>query len=397
MQHKKITNFLNKTGPKDIARFTIKKWVEIFDFSNGTYNPSKDFRFKTFQLRNDLCDFSNASIVVTDKIIVTNPNNFVAQYNRKVALKNSAPFFNCILKINSQLIGDAQYLDIVMLMYNLLYYLKNFRKTTGSFWNYYPDMPSSGYNNNNRDRIFYSIRNSESFDYKAKLVGTLPGAADVANNDVETELEDTKTVGPLKDLSNFMFNLDFLLTNAQIEFILKWSQDCVLSGKATREEIAKGDGPATEPAVDAIDRPKDLKSSITNCKMYVPVVTLQEKYENKLYEELKTGITIDFTWSKYRTQVINQTATNNLNYLIDPTFNNVNRLFVLAFSNEEDRSIYFKYYTPTIEIKDYNVILDGKTPFYDIPIKNKEETYKPITKLIKNGDYAAGDSLNFKY
>ena len=79
---------------------------------------------------------------------------------------------------------------------------------------------STGYNNNNRNRIFYSIRNSKSFDYKTKLVGTLPGAADVANNDVEIELEDKKIVVPLKTLSNFMFNLDFLLVNAEMELIL---------------------------------------------------------------------------------------------------------------------------------------------------------------------------------
>ena len=69
--------------------------------------------------------------------------------------------------------------------------------------------------------------------------------------------------------------------------------------KATREPIAEGDDPVAEPALDPIDRPKDLKFNITDCKPYVPVVTLQEKYENKLYEELKTGIRIDFTWSKY--------------------------------------------------------------------------------------------------
>ena len=118
--------------------------------------------------------------------------------------------------------------------------------------------------------------------------------------------------------------------------------------------------------------------------MYVSVFTLQSEYEKKLYEELKTGITIDFTWSKYRSQLIYQTATNNLNYLIDPTFSNVNRLFVLTFPNEEDRSSYFKYYTPTVEIKDYNVILDGQTSFYEVPIRSKEETYKAITELIEN-------------
>ena len=81
--------------------------------------------------------------------------------------------------------------------------------------------------------------------------------------------------------------------------------------------------------------------------------------------------------------MINQPATNNLTFLIDPIINNVNRLFVLAFPNEEGRRSFSKYYTPTVEIKDYNVILDGK-PFHEIPIKNKEETYKAITELIRN-------------
>ena len=138
------------------------------------------------------------------------------------------------------------------------------------------------------------------------------------------------------------------MTDTEIELVLKWSQNCVLTEKATREELAaEGD----DDSVNAIDRPKDLKFNITDCKLYVPVVTLQEKYENKLYEELKTGIHMDFEWARYRTQVINQPATNNLNFLSDPTFNYVNRLFVLAFPNEEDRNSFSKYYTTTVEIK----------------------------------------------
>ena len=180
-------------------------------------------------------------------------------------------------------------------------------------------MPDSGYNNDDRD-IFYPIRASVSFNYKEKLVGKLL--------DPQNELEDVKIVVQFKNLSNFMFNLDILLINAEIELILKWSQNCVLTEKATRTAIPEGDDPAAEPAVDEIDSPFELKFNITDCKMYVPVVTLQTEYENKLYEELKTKINIDLTWSKYRSQVINQTTTNNLNYSIDPTFNNVNRLFV---------------------------------------------------------------------
>ena len=252
-------------------------------------------------------------------------------------------------------------------------------------------MSSSGYNNNNRDRIFYPIKDSESFNYKTKLVGNLPAG----NN--EAELEDVKIVVPLKNLRDFMFNLVILLINAEIELILIWSQNCVLTERAHRNAIEEGGDPATEPTFNAINTPSDLKFNITDCKLYVPVVTLQSEYENKLYEELKAGITIDFTWSKYRTQIINQTATNNLNYLIDPTFNNVNRLFALTFPNEEDRSSFSKYYMPTVEIKDYKVILDGQTPFYEVPIRNKEETYKANIELIENDNHTTGNSFNYEY
>ena len=131
-------------------------------------------------------------------------------------------------------------------MYNLLYYSKNFRKTTGSFCNYYPDKRKSGHDNNANlgQRIIYPIKDSESFNYKTKLIGNVPGIADPANgNDTERELEDIKIVVPLKNISNSMFNLDFLLINSEIELILKWTEDCVLTEKATREFRAAEDGP----------------------------------------------------------------------------------------------------------------------------------------------------------
>ena len=254
-------------------------------------------------------------------------------------------------------------------MYNLFNCSKNFRKKTGSFWNYYPDIPKSGHNDddNLREGIIYPIKNSESFDYKTKLVGILGANLPPVNNLVKAE-KDVKIIMPLKNLSSFIFNLNFLMTNTEIELILKWSQNYVLTEKATREEKAREVGPPVLDPVNAINRPEDLKFNITDSKLYVPAVTLQEKYENKLFEGLKTGINIDFQWPRFRTQIINQPATNNLHFLIDPTFNNVNRLFVLAFPNKEDRSSFSKYYTPTIEIKEYNVLIDLQ-PFYDTPIK----------------------------
>ena len=291
MGYDKIINLLGKLDNDEIPKFTSIKWIESFEQSNGNYNPNKDIRFKTQQIRDDLCDFNDAYIVVTGKITATIPGNNLNEYNKKVALKNSSSFFNCILKINNQLIEHAQDLDIVMPMFNLLYSSKNFRKATVSLWNYYPDKPNSGYNNDNGDIIFYSIKDSDSFDYKAKIVGTL--GVILPTVPATARIEDIKIIIPLKNLSNFIFSLDFLMINTEIELILKWSQNCVLTGKATRNEIAAEGG---NPRLPPIDSPTKLEFNITDCKLYVPVVTLQEKYDNELLKKLKTGISFDYTW-----------------------------------------------------------------------------------------------------
>ena len=97
--------------------------------------------------------------------------------------------------------------------------------------------------------------------------------------------------------------------------------------------------------------------------MYVPVVTLSAENDNKLLEQLKTGFKRTIKWNKYRSEMSNQTKNNNLNYLVDPTFANVNRLFALSFENENDRTSFSKYYVLNVEIKDFNVLIDGKSLF----------------------------------
>ena len=91
----------------------------------------------------------------------------------------------------------------------------------------------------------------------------------------------------------------------------------------------------------------------------------------------------------------NQTKNNNLNYLIDPTSTNVNRLFVLSFENENDRNSFSKYYVPKVEIKDFNVLIDGK-PFFEIPVKNKKKHFiiEQIIEMSKNNDYTTGNLLD---
>ena len=113
--------------------------------------------------------------------------------------------------------------------------------------------------------------------------------------------------------------------------------------------------------------------------MYVPVVPLSSENDNKLLEKLKAGFKRTIKWNKYRPEMANQTKNNNLNYLIDPTFTNVNRLFVLSFENEDDRTSFSKYYVPKVKIKGFNVLIDGK-PFFGIPVKNKEEHMNKLWK-----------------
>ena len=127
MEFQKIINLLDITSnDKDLPRYVTKKWIEVYYQSEKSYNVNKEIRIKTPMLISDLCDFSDACIVVKGTITVTNPNN--AKRNKAVVFKNNAPFTNCITKINGIKIDNADDLDVVMPMYNLLKYSKNYKK-----------------------------------------------------------------------------------------------------------------------------------------------------------------------------------------------------------------------------------------------------------------------------
>ena len=170
-------------------------------------------------LRSDLCDFSDAYVVAKGDITVTNPNN--AKRNKAVAFKNNAPFINCISKINGIKIDNAEDLDVVMPTYNLLQYSKNYKKTTGSSWNYYRDQRSNPLSTN-----------SESFNYKTSITGNTYNVdekiTDDDGNEVDNPNYDANKVGknkaeiviPLKHLSNFWRSLNILVINCVVELIL---------------------------------------------------------------------------------------------------------------------------------------------------------------------------------
>ena len=165
MEFQKIVNFLNTNSDENLPRFVTKKWIEVYDQSGGNYNVNKEIRIKTLMLRSDLCDYSDAHIVVKGTIMVVRPNN--AKKNKAAIFKNNTPFINFISKINGAKIDNAEDLDVVMPMHNLFEYSKNYRKTTGSLWNYYRDEPSNPLSSN-----------SESFKYKTSITGNAYNVGD---------------------------------------------------------------------------------------------------------------------------------------------------------------------------------------------------------------------------
>ena len=133
MEFQKIVNFIGTTSDnKDLPTFVKKKWIKVYDQSEGNYNVNKEIRIKSSMLRSDLWDFSDAYIVVKGNITVTKTTADNANDNafgdKKLFFKNNAPFINCISKINGVKIDNAEDLDVVMPMYNLLEYSKNYKK-----------------------------------------------------------------------------------------------------------------------------------------------------------------------------------------------------------------------------------------------------------------------------
>ena len=183
MEYQKITNLLGTTSD-NVPRFITKKWIEVHDQSGSAedrYKPSKQIRFKTSMLRSDLCDYSDAYIVVKGDITLTKTNGrgIIDIRNRFLAFKNNAPFTNCISKINNVLIDNAEDLDVVMPMYNLLEYSKNHWKMTGSLWIYNRDKPNNPPLVGNPPTVNYNahpITNCESYKYKSSITGKTSNA-----------------------------------------------------------------------------------------------------------------------------------------------------------------------------------------------------------------------------
>ena len=137
------------------------------------------------------------------------------------------------------------------------------------------------------------------------------------------------------------------MINCEVSLTLTWSENCVLNDITTQATRA---AQRDNPARPAIKSPTNATFKLTGTKLYVPVVTLSTEDDKNLLVRLKSGFKRTIKWNKYRSEMTNETKTNHLNHLIDPTFTKVNRLFVLLFKNEEDRTSFLKYYVQKVKI-----------------------------------------------
>ena len=194
--------------------------------------------------------------------------------------------------MNNTFIDNAEELDIVMLMYNLLEYSGNYSMTSGNLWNYYRHEVNDSANENNGTNNYRTNNNktttSKSFEYKTSLTGS----TSINNNGLKAEV-----VVPLEYMSNFWRSPDLVLVNCEIKPDLTWSKYCVTSETSKSREVERAN-PADETLTTG------ATFQINNAKLYVQVVTKQ---------------------------ITKQPKDNSLDYLIDSSFRNINRLFIPSF------------------------------------------------------------------
>ena len=367
MEYQKKANLIDDNTVNQPSKFRTRNWIKINDESREVYNVNSQIKFKTTMLKSSLCDYSDAYILVKGTISI---NNTAAQgaaannIDKKVIF--NAPFTNCISEINNTQIGNAKDIDIVIPMYNLIEYSDNYAKTTGSLWQYCKDIPARG--NNDEIAAFDANNLTDSFKFKAKITGE-------TGND---GTKDVEIIVPLKYLSKVWRTLEMPLIYCEVNLILTWSSTCVIASVIAANQAAT--------------------FAISDTKLYVPVVTLSTQENTRFLQQLKSGFKRVINWNKYLSKSELLAQNPNLNHLVEPSFQGINRLFVLAFENDNDRTSDEEYYLPTVEIKDYNIVINGEN-FFDQPIKNNKLTYDNIRKIAtgQGDDYTTGCLLDYPY
>ena len=239
MEYDKINNLLDSER-ENLSKFITREYIRVNSLSN-TYDENKSIRFKTPMLRSDLCDYADAYILVSGTITVAGSHPRDRQ-NKPVRLKKNAPFVSCITRINGELIEDTDDLDIVMPMYNLLEYSKNYRKTIRSLYNYYRDELNDDADNYNFANN--NVVSSNTFNYKNKIIGNtynvdstiVPVATGtrVANPNYDANNSGKKSIElaiTLKFLGNYWRALNIPLISCKVSLELKWNKTCVTTSQ----------------------------------------------------------------------------------------------------------------------------------------------------------------------
>ena len=217
--------------------------------------------------------------------------------DKKVILKNCALFTSCISRINNTTqIDDAQYIDVVIPMYNLIEYSDNYAKAFGVLWQYFRDVPAV---NDDGEIIHFTEATAtiDSFNLNVKLTGQTENSGS----------KNAEIMVLLKYQSNFWRTLEMLLINCEITFDLNWSESCDIVATNVTAQITS--------------------FLITDTKLHIPVVTLSTQDNAKIIERLKSGFKRTINWNKCQTKISTEKQNQYLDFLIDPSFQGVNRLF----------------------------------------------------------------------
>ena len=348
MGRQKIINLLDHKDEDD-PRFETGKWYIINDHNNGNYSPGDDVRSTVNENGNDAT---------------------------RVAIKNCHPFMRATFKLNNEQVDTADNLDLTMDLYNILEYSDNCVDTTGSLYQYKRPEPRDANGN-----VVNLATTLSSFKYQSGLVQkqlTTPNSENVPANtdpnftDADNIWKNIKIVFPLKYISNFFRNLELPLTNTKLFMELNWTKHSVLCNQNQNSIL-----------------------QITKCELYIPVVTLNT--ENNNFERFARTV----VWNEYKSKIEGVTIPQNDNMFrrttLDASFQGVSKLFAAAYGtniierNANTEGSRRRYYLPRAEIKNYNVLIDGKK-FYDQNVNSSIARYNELLKMTtgRSEDYSTG-------
>ena len=253
----------------------------------------------------------------------------------------------------------------MMSMHNLIEYSDNYSKTSGSLWQYCKDIPAV--DNNNAIVNFSENNLTDSFNFKVKMIKI---TGDGTKN--------FEIIVPLSHLSAFWRSLELPLINCEVNLILTSSANCVIVSTNVANQNAT--------------------FAVTDTKLYVPVVTLSTQDNAKLLQQLNSDFKRVINWNKYLSKPELFAQNPSLNHLVEPNFQGVNRLFILAFETDTQITSAKGYYLPSVGIKDYDIMINGENVF-DQPIKNNKVTHENIRKIAtcQGDDFTTGCLLDYPY